>query len=131
MARTAKPVIVPGFTIQANGETLPARGVALVIATDNDPKVCRPGPHPSPAGGMTYCQRSYASLPITFKNLIWGSSPAGSPVTGLLWLKANGKALSLTVKFGANAFSQHYINPVSKVIASLTAAGQRVSHRRT
>jgi hypothetical protein len=74
--RLPAPTIMPGFPIQANGETLPAHGVSLVIATDNDPKVCRPGPHPSPAAGMTYYQRSYASLPIRFKELIFGSAPA-------------------------------------------------------
>jgi hypothetical protein len=123
------PTIMPGFDIQTSGEVLPAEGVSLVIATDNDPKVCRPGLHPSPAGGMTYCQRSYASLPISFKDVMLGSALAGSPLTGFLWLKANGKALSLTVKFGANAFSQHYINPVSKVIASLrTATSKAQAH---
>ena len=125
------PTITPGFPIQASGGTLPAHGVSLVIATDNDPKVCRPGLHPSPAGGSTYCQRSYASLPISFKDLIWGSAPAGSPVTGFLWLKANGKALSLTAKFGTNAFSQRYINPLSKAIASLRTATSKPKPQRS
>jgi hypothetical protein len=123
------PAIMPGFPVQASGETLPARGVSLVIATDNDPKVCRPGPHPSPAGGSTYCQRSYASPPISFKDVILGSSPAGSPVTGFLWIKVNGEALDLTVKFGASAFSQRLINPVSAVLASLAGAGKQGTKR--
>lgn len=111
------PTIMPGFPVQASGQTLPAHGVALIIATDNDSKLCPH--HPSNAAGNG-CHRSYASLPVSFKDLIWASSLAGSPVTGFLWVKANGEALSLTAKFGTDAFSQRLIKPASTAIASLT-----------
>lgn len=113
------PAIMPGFPIQASGETLPADGVSLVIGTDHDRKLCKPGLHHSANGVVSSCQRSYASLPIRFEDLIWGSSASAGPVTGFLWLRADGKALSLTAKFGFKAFSDRWVNRVSKVIASL------------
>ena len=121
------PTIMPGFPIQSNGEILPARGVSVVIATDDDPKLCRPGLHRSRNGVVSSCQRSYALLPISFRELIWGSSPGG-PVMGSLWLKAGGRALSLTAKFGASAYSDRRINPVSKMLAIMKIA--RSSARR-
>jgi len=125
------PTIMPGFPIQSSGEILPARGVSLVIATDNDPKLCRPGLHRSRNGVVSSCQRSYASLPISFRELIWGSSPGDSPVMGSLWLKAGGKALSLTAKFGASAYSDRMINPVSKMMASMKIANSDAKLQRS
>jgi hypothetical protein len=125
------PALIPGFPIQASGEILPAHGVSLVIATDNDPKVCRPGPHPSPAGGSNYCQRSYASPPISFKDMILGSSLAGSPVTSFLWVKASGTALSLTAKFGPSAFSDRWVNPVGRMLASLRTVPSQAGPQRS
>jgi hypothetical protein len=116
------PALMPGLPVQASGETLPPRGVSLVIVTDTDPRVCRPGPHPSPAGGSNYCQRSYASLPVSFKDMIMASTPAGSPVAGFLWVKAHGTALSLATTFGASAFSDRWVTPVSTMLASLRTA---------
>lgn len=117
------PTITPGFPIQASGEALPADGVSVVIAADDDPKLCTRGGQQSPSG----CQRSYASLPVSFRDLFWGSALGGSPVTGFLWLKADGKALSVTAKFGPDAFSQRWINPVSKAIASLAMTREPAS----
>jgi hypothetical protein len=136
------PALMPGLPVQASGETLPARGVSLVIVTDTDPKVCRPGPHPSPAGGSNYCQRSYASPPLSFKDMILGSSGAGSdmilgssgagsPVTSFLWVKAGGTTLSLTAKFGASAFSDRWVIPVSTMLASLRTAPSHAGLQRS
>lgn len=125
------PALMPGFPVQASGQTLPARGVSLVIVTDTDPKVCRPGPHPSPAGGSNYCQRSYASPPVSFKDMIMGSSLAGTPVTSFLWVKAGGTTLSLTTKFGASAFSDRWVNPVNTMLASLRTTPSKATSQRT
>ena len=125
------PALMPGFPVQASGKTLPARGVSLVIATDTDPRVCRPGPHPSPAGGSNYCQRSWASPPLSFKDMIMGSSLAGTPVTSVLWVKAGGTALSLTAKFGASAFSNRWVTPVSAMLTSLRTTPSEATPQRT
>jgi hypothetical protein len=127
----AAPVLMPGFPVQASGETLPARGVSLVIVTDTDPKVCRPGPHPSPAGGSNYCQRAYASLPISFKDMIPSSSLADTPVTSFLWVKAGGTTLSLTAKFGPSAFSDRWVNLVSRMLASLRTTASKTTPQRS
>jgi hypothetical protein len=124
------PALMPGFPVQASGETLPAHGVSLVIATDTDPKVCRPGPHPSPAGGSNYCQRSYASPPVSFKDMNLSSSLGGTPVTSFLWMKAGGTTLSLTAKFGTSAFSDRWVTPVSTMLASLRTAPSHAGPRR-
>ncbi len=125
------PALMPGFPVQASGETLPASGVSLVIVTDTDPRVCRPGPHPSPAGGSNHCQPSWASPPISFKDMNMGSSPGGTPVTSFLWVKAGGTALSLTAKFGASAFSDRWVTPVSTMLASLRTTPATVTPQRT
>jgi hypothetical protein len=101
-----------GAPLQGPGQDLPARGVSLIIAVDNDSKVCRP----------SRCMRAY-SLPVGFKDVGLGSSPGGAPVLGLLWVKASGQLLAVSVKFGVSTFNQRFINPVSRVLDSLTASG--------
>lgn len=121
--RLPAPSVLPGFPIQASGLVLPADGISLVIATDRDPKVCRPGPHRSPAGGTISCQRSYGSLPLKYPGeWTMGSASAprggpGGPAIAFLWFKANGEAFIATVKTGAKA-SEGGINELSKIVAS-------------
>src|SRR5207302_6094703 len=53
--RLPRPALVPGFPIQVNDRVLPAHGIGLIIATDNDPRLSHGTvaalPLPPPSGG--------------------------------------------------------------------------------
>jgi hypothetical protein len=122
--RLPAPSILPGFPVQTSGLALPANGISLVIATDNDPQVCRPGPHRSRTGMVTSCQRSYASPPLTYPGGEWdmGSASAArdgpsGPIAAFLWFKASDENFSAAVKTGATV-PQRVSNELSKIITS-------------
>ena len=82
------PSIKAGYPIQVNGKDLPDDGIALIIATDDDPSDVQ---QPTPP---------LAQPPVDLDQFTFGSAPAGSPTLALLWFSANGQTYIATVKSG-------------------------------
>jgi hypothetical protein len=100
------PSLIPGFPVQASGQVLPAQGVALVIATDTDPKLSHTAaampPLPAPNG-------RYWTM---------GSASGGSPYTQTLWFRAYGAAFLACAKIGPRASSSD-LRAVAAIVQSL------------
>jgi hypothetical protein len=111
------PSIVPSFPIQANDKVLPARGISLIIATDNDPKLCRP------STGQLSCQRSYATLPLPRPYTIrWNAASQPNPTGPLfsdLWFESGRHTYIATIKIGAKVFNDSHLAVLAKILASL------------
>jgi len=111
------PTVVPSFPIQTNGKVLPTRGISLIIATDNDPKLCRP-----PTGQMS-CQRSYATLPLPRPYTIrWSVASQPNPTGPLfsdLWFESGHHTYIATIKIGAKVFNDSHLAVLAKILASL------------
>lgn len=90
--RLAAPPVVPGYPIQVNGRVLPGRGVGLIIATDNDPKLSAGAlatpPLPSPDGRQ--------------HQWLIGSGLAGEAFLETLWFRADGRTFIASAKVGPN-----------------------------
>jgi hypothetical protein len=84
----ARPSIMPGVPIQANGLVLPADGIALIVTTDTDPRASQP---------------ANASPPLSLDQFTKGSAPPGAPTLDILWFAGNGRTFLATVKTGAEA----------------------------
>lgn len=111
------PSVVPSFPIQANDKVLPSSGISLIIATDTDPKLCRP------STGTVSCQRSYATLPLPRPYTIrWNAAsqpnPAG-PLFSDLWFQMGHHTYIATIKIGAKVFNDSHLAVLAKILASL------------
>jgi hypothetical protein len=84
------PSLVPGFPIQTNGDDLPADGLAIIIAIDDDPSDVQQPPQSPPAP------------PLSLDDFSHGSAPAGSPTLDLMWFTGNGRTFLATIKTGPN-----------------------------
>jgi hypothetical protein len=82
------PSLVPGFPIQTNGGDLPADGLAIIIAIDDDPSDVQQPPPSPPAPSLS------------LEDFIHGSAPAGSPTLDLMWFTGNGRTFLGTIKTG-------------------------------
>jgi hypothetical protein len=85
------PSVVPGFPIQANGKDLPADGLAIIIAIDDDPSDAQQPPQSPPAP------------PLSLDDFIHGSAPGGSPTLDLMWFTGNGRTFLAAVTTGPSA----------------------------
>lgn len=103
-----KPVLIPGYPIQASGETLPARGIAVVIASDNDP------------------QMVFGSLPLAAAGTgpQWdvGSALMGGPYLELAGFTAHGQRYVVSVKVGAQASSAD-LRALDRIVTSIRSRG--------
>jgi hypothetical protein len=89
-----RPTLMPGYPIQANGNTLLAGGLALIVATDRDRQVPYghaatlppPSPNASGASGWTF-----------------GSALAGQPYLETLTFRAAGRTFVADLKVGPSA----------------------------
>jgi hypothetical protein len=100
------PTLISGYPIQVNGQVLPERGVALIIATDTDPALAR-GPlavPPLPAPNGRYWTM--------------GSAPAGAPYMQTLWFRANGMTFIACAKIGPKA-ARGDLQALAAIIGSL------------
>ncbi len=81
-----RPSLTPGFPIQVSGLVLPARGVALILATDTDPRLSHTG---------------LATLPLSYpENRVTGSAGSGTAYIQALWFRADRKTYLATTKIG-------------------------------
>ncbi len=93
--RLPPPTVRPGYPIQANDLVLPARGIALVIGTDQDPKVTR--------------QIGLVSPPLSYPaGWLRGSSTGEDPSMDTIWFHAQpgGRVFIATVKIGPGVWDQ-------------------------
>ena len=111
------PSVVPSFPIQADDKVLPATGISLIIATDNDPKLCRP------SARKVSCQRSYATLPLPRPYTIrWNAASQPNPTGPLfsdLWFKCGHRTYIATIKIGAKVFNDSHLAVLARILASL------------
>ena len=96
--------MVPGTPPQADGRTIPAGGLAVVVASDDDPRLTR---------------RPIVSLPISYRDLVEGSGLAGSPLLAAGWFRDHDHTFSVTVKFGAHAYDDRRIRTVDRILHSI------------
>jgi hypothetical protein len=82
------PSLVPGFPIQTNGKDLPADGLAIIIAIDDDPSDAQQPPQSPP------------TPPLNLDDFIHGSALAGSATLDLMWFTGNGRTFLATIKAG-------------------------------
>ncbi|MDP9341572.1 MAG: hypothetical protein M3Q23_05575 [Actinomycetota bacterium] len=108
--RLPPPIVRSGFPIQANGLVLPARGIALVIGTDQDSKVARQGPIASP--------------PLSYPaGWLQGSSTADDPSMATIWFQAGpGEQVFLaTLKIGTDAWDHRSdLDAATRMIRSIS-----------
>lgn len=100
------PSIEPGLPIQASGLVLPPRGVAVIIAADEDPASGQPAPAAPP------------SPPLSYSQFNQGSSPGGAPSLALLWFAGGGRTLLFSIKIGCEISEADQI-AMEALIASL------------
>jgi hypothetical protein len=106
-----RPTLMPGYPIQANGNALPAGGVALIVATDKDPHVVPHGhvttlPLPSPsASGWTF-----------------GSALGDQPYLETLTFRADGTTFVANLKVGPSA-SRPNLKALAGIVRSLHILG--------
>jgi len=106
--RLAAPPVVSGYPIQVNGRVLPGRGVGLIIAIDNDPKLS-PGalatpPLPSPDGS----QHQWSI----------GSALAGEAFLKTLWFRVDGRTFIASAKVGPDV-SGADVQALARIIGSV------------
>jgi hypothetical protein len=87
------PSLVPGFPIQTNGGDLPADGLAIIIAIDDDPNDAQQPP------------QSPSAPPLSLDDFSHGSAPGGSPTLDLMWFTGNGRTFLATIKTGPSVTS--------------------------
>jgi hypothetical protein len=80
------PTIHTGLPIQTSSNDLPVDGVAIVIATDDDPSNVQSPPE------------SPAEPPLFVDDLAVGSSTGGGPSLSLLWFGCGGEPLLISMK---------------------------------
>jgi len=118
--RLPAPALVPSFPVQANDKILPATGISLIIATENDPGLCRP------SAGQLSCQRSYAMLPLPRPYTIrWTAASQPIPAEPLfsdLWFKIGHHRYIASLKIGAKVFDNFHLAVLAKILASLHLA---------
>jgi hypothetical protein len=103
------PTIEPGLPIQTSGLVLPPDGIALVIATDEDPaNVQRPPVSP-------------ASPPLAIGDFAQGSSTGDGPSISLLWFKVGARTLLASIKTGPSASGEE-VAAMTKVVASIRSS---------
>lgn len=111
------PSIVASFPIQANDKVLPVSGMSLIIATDNDPRLCRP------SAGQLSCQRSWARLPLPRPYTVrWSAASqpgATGPLFSDLWFEGGHHTYIATIKIGAEVFDDSHLAVLAKILASL------------
>ena len=102
------PRLVAGYPTQVNNRALPARGVGLIIATDNDSALSRHdvAALPLPVPGAP---RSHWEM---------GSAPAGEPYMETQWFRIACTQFIATAKIGPAA-SRGTLGQLSNIIASL------------
>ena len=100
------PALIPGYPIQVDDLVLPARGVALIIATDSDPK-------------LSHGTVAVPLLPAP-NGRYWtvGSARAGAPYMQTLWFRFKGTTFIACAKIGPKATSGN-IQAVASIIHSL------------
>jgi hypothetical protein len=82
------PQIEPGLPIQASNLVMPPDGLALIIATDDDPEnIQLPPPEPP-------------TPPLSLTQFNEGSSTGDAPALSLLWFDADGQLLLVSIKTG-------------------------------
>lgn len=100
--------MVSGYPIQVNDRVLPGRGVGLIVATDNDPKLSSGAlatpPLPSPDG-----PRHQWSI---------GSALAGKAFLETLWFRADGRTFIASAKVGPNVSGADH-HALARIIGSL------------
>jgi hypothetical protein len=104
------PSIEPGLPIQTSGLVLPTDGIALVIATDDDPANVQSPP------------ASPASPPLSIEDFAEGSSTGDGPTISLLWFRVSGHTLLASVKTGASA-SEEDVVALAMLVASIRVSG--------
>lgn len=87
--RLPRPRIDPQNPVQVNGNVLPDRGIALIVATDADPRISRKPVRPLP-------------LPPQSKWSI-GSALSGQPYMESVWFRTHGRLFLADAKIGAKA----------------------------
>ena len=85
------PEIDPGLPIQTSGLVLPPDGVALIIATDDDPENVQVPPESPPAP------------PLSMEDFAQGSATGEGPTFSFLWFEVGGKPLLASIKAGPQA----------------------------
>jgi hypothetical protein len=104
------PSIEPGLPIQTSGLVLPPDGIALVIATDEDPANVQLPP------------ASPASPPLSIDDFAEGSSTGDGPTISLLWFNVGGHSLLASIKSGASA-SRRDVAAMDALVSSIRASG--------
>ena len=111
-----RPVLRPGFPIQTTA-VLPARGVALIIATDTDPRVHHYGRlavlplrGPDAPGGWKYWLGNSCSPP---------RGGTGCVDMEILWFRWHGTAFIVNAKIGPKAYHNGH-TAVDAIIPSLS-----------
>ncbi len=104
-----RPKLFPGYPIQVPGNELPSSGVALIVATDKDPRVRNEGriatlPLPAPAPGDRW----------------WGvtSEPGNLPYEEYLSFRADGRTFVADLTIGPSA-SGSDLGAIASIIRSL------------
>jgi hypothetical protein len=105
-----RPNLAPGSPVQVNDYALPAGGVALVVATDKDPRVVPSGP--------------VATLPLPSPSASgvsswnFGSALAGQPYLETLTFRADGRTFVADLKVGRSA-SGSALKALAGIVRSL------------
>jgi hypothetical protein len=81
------PTIALGYLIQVNSRDLPDDGIALIVATDEDPN-------------LQQAPSSVAAPPLDMSMFTFGSAPGGAPTLDTLWFSGNGEPYLASVKTG-------------------------------
>jgi hypothetical protein len=121
------PSLVPGFPIQVNDRVLPDRGIGLIIATDNDPRLSHGTvtalPLPSPDGGTDRW--------VVGSSLLRRGARVSSPHIEVLWFRIGGTDFIASAKIGGAADGPQF-KAFGQAIRSLRlqSAGADRGHRR-
>ena len=118
--KLAAPSVVPSFPIQVSGKALPETGMALIIAADNDRRLCH-----SSAGAVP-CPLAHATLPLPYPykdgwNVASEPNPNG-PLFSDLWFKSGHRQFIATLTIGARVFNDSHLAVLGKILASLRPA---------
>jgi hypothetical protein len=97
--RLPRPALVPRFPIQVNDRVLPDRGIGLIIATDNDPRLSHGTvaalPLPPPNGG--------ADRWLVGSSAARRGARVSSPYIEALWFRVGGTDFIASAKIGGAA----------------------------
>jgi hypothetical protein len=120
------PALVPGFPIQVNDRVLPDRGIGLIIATDNDPRLSHGTvtalPLPPPGRGTDRW--------LVGSSLMRRGARVGSPCIEVLWFRVGGTDFIASAKIGGAADGPQF-KAFTQAIGSLRlqSAGADRGHR--